>query len=88
LRLRIVRQLLTESVLISIAGGALGIDVAYLAIHFITGLLPEYSIPHEVVIALNIPVLIFSVAVAVATGIAAGLSPALQFSNPRLSHIV
>ncbi len=87
-RLRIVRQLLTESVLISIAGGALGIAVTYLAIHLITGLLPEYSIPHEVVIALNIPVLIFSVAVAIATGIAAGLSPALQFSNPRLSHVV
>ncbi|NYF78725.1 ABC transporter permease [Granulicella arctica] len=86
-RFRIVRQLLTESVLISIAGGALGIAIAYLAIHLITGLLPEYSIPHEVVIALNMPVLFFSVAVSVATGIAAGLFPALQFSNPRHSHI-
>ena len=57
-RVRIVRQLLTESVVVSIAGAALGIAVAYLAIHLIIGLLPEYSIPHEVVIAINLPVLV------------------------------
>ena len=84
-RTRIVRQLLTESVVVSIAGASLGIAVAYLAIHLIIGLLPEYSIPHEVVININLPVLFFSIAVAVATGIFAGLSPALQFSNPHLS---
>jgi predicted permease len=51
-------------------------------------LLPEYSIPHEVVIALNTPVLLFSTAVSVAIGILAGLSPALQFSSPHISQIV
>jgi predicted permease len=84
-RVRIVRQLLTEAVVVSLAGAALGIAVAYLAIHLIIGLLPEYSIPHEVVITINLPVLFFSVAVAIATGIFAGLSPGLQFSNPNLS---
>ncbi|MBB5060978.1 putative permease [Granulicella aggregans] len=87
-RLRIVRQLLTEAVLLSVTGGVLGMALAYLAIHLIIGLLPEYSIPHEVVISLNIPVLLFSAAVSVAIGIAAGLTPALQFSRPQLNAIL
>jgi len=58
------------------------------AIRLIVGLLPEYSIPHEVVISLNIPVLLFSAAVSVAIGIAAGLAPALQFSRPHLNAIL
>ena len=87
-RLRIVRQLLTEAVLLSVTGGALGMGLAYLAIRLIVGLLPEYSIPHEVVISLNIPVLLFSAGISVATGIAAGLAPALQFSRPQLNAIL
>ena len=87
-RLRIVRQLLTEAVLLSVTGGALGMGLAYLAIRLIVGLLPEYSIPHEVVINLNVPVLFFSAAVSVAIGILAGLAPALQFSRPHLNAIL
>ncbi len=87
-RLRIIRQLLTEAVILAVTGGALGMALAYAAIHFIVGLLPEYSIPHEVVIHLNVPVLLFSTAVSVSIGILAGLSPALQFSNPHISQMV
>jgi predicted permease len=87
-RLRIVRQLLTEAVLLSVTGGALGMGLAYLAIRLIVGLLPEYSIPHEVVISLNIPVLFFSATISVAIGIVAGLAPALQFSRPHLNAIL
>ena len=87
-RRRIVQQLLTEAVILSITGGVLGMLFANVAIRLITGLLPEYSIPHEVVIALNTPVLLFSTAVSVAIGILAGLSPALQFSSPHISQMV
>lgn len=87
-RWRIVRQLLTESVILSVTGGALGMAFAYAAINLITGLLPEYSIPHEVVISLNVPVLLFSTGISVAVGILAGLSPALQFSGPHISQMV
>ena len=87
-RMRLVRQLLTESVLLSLSGGALGMAFAWAAIRLITGLIPEYSIPHEVVIALNMPVLLFSTAVSVAVGMLAGLSPALQFSSPHISSMV
>ncbi len=87
-RIRIVRQLLTESVILSVAGGVLGMALAYEAIHLIVGLLPEYSIPHEVVISLNVPVLIFSTAISIVVGILAGVSPALQFSSPHISQII
>ena len=85
---RIVRQLLTESVVLSVIGGGLGMAFASLAVRLITGLIPEYSIPHEVAITLNTPVLLFSTAVSVAVGILAGLSPALQFSSPHISRMV
>ena len=87
-RTRIVRQLLTEAVILAVTGGAVGMAFAYGAIHMIVGLLPEYSIPHEVVIQLNVPVLLFSTAVSVVVGVLAGLSPALQFSSPHISQMV
>jgi predicted permease len=87
-RARVVRQLLTEAVILAVTGGILGMAFAYAAIHLIVGLLPEYSIPHEVVIRLNVPVLLFSTAVSVTVGILAGLSPALQFSSPHISQMV
>jgi len=87
-RSRIIRQLLTEAVILALTGGVLGIALAYAAIHFVVGLLPEYSIPHEVVIHLNIPVLLFSTAVSIAVGILSGLSPALHFSSPYISQMV
>ena len=46
------------------------------------------GIPHEVIIALNLPVLVFSVLVSVATGIVAGLMPALQLSRTNLAETV
>jgi predicted permease len=87
-RIRIVQQLLTEAVILSVAGGLLGMAFAHLSIRLITGLIPEYSIPHEVVITLNTPVLLFSTAVSVAIGILAGFSPALQFSSPHISQMI
>ncbi len=87
-RLRVAQQLLTEAVLLSVSGGVLGMAFAWVAIRLITGLIPEYAIPHEVVIALNMPVLLFSTAVSVAIGILAGLSPALQFSSPHIGQMV
>jgi len=76
-RIRIVRRLLTESLLLSLTGAALGVLLAYKALHFIVGGLPQYSFPHEAAIQINIPVLLFSVAIAVGTGLLFGLSPAL-----------
>ncbi len=85
-RRRMVRQLLTEALCLSIAGGVLGVGVAFAALRLIVRLLPEYAIPHEVVLSLNVPVLLFCIAVAVATGIVAGLSPSLQLSNTGVAE--
>jgi predicted permease len=85
-RARIVRQLLTEAVMLSLAGGALGIAFAYAGIRLITTLMPQYAIPHEVVIAINQPVLLFSAAISVLCGIVFGISPALEFSRQRLAQ--
>jgi predicted permease len=85
---RIVRQLLTEAVLLSFAGAALGVLLAYKSIEAIVALLPPYSFPHEAAIRMNLPVLLFSVSVALLTGILFGLWPALRLSRPDVSQVM
>ena len=87
-RRRIIRQLLTESLLLSLTGAALGILLAYKSLAMIVSLLPQYSFPHEAAIQINLPVLGFSVVVALLTGILFGLSPALQLSRPEVSQVM
>jgi predicted permease len=87
-RLRIVRQLLTEALALSLSGAALGVLLAYQTVARIVTWLPEFSFPHEAAIRINLPVLCFSVALAVFTGVFFGLSPALQFSRPEVSQVM
>jgi predicted permease len=87
-RTRLIRQLLTESVLLSVTGAALGVLVAYRAVGTLSAMLPLYSFPHEAAIRVNAPVLIFSAAVAVITGILFGISPAWQLSHPPISELI
>jgi predicted permease len=87
-RRRLVRQMLTEALLLSITGAALGVLLAYRAVTVIAALLPKYSFPHEAAIGVNIPVLIFSVTLAVFTGVIFGLWPSLQLSRPDVSQIM
>jgi putative ABC transport system permease protein len=85
---RIIRQLLTESVLLSVSGAAIGLVLAYKSLSAIVANLPEYSFPHEAAIQINIPVLVFCIAAAFTTGILFGLWPALQLSHPEVSQIM
>jgi predicted permease len=87
-RTRLIRQLLTESVLLSVAGAALGVLVAYRAVGGLSSMLPFYSFPHEAAVRVNGPVLAFSAAVAVITGILFGISPAWQLSHPPISELI
>jgi predicted permease len=80
-RLRLIRQMLTESVLLALTGGVLGVGLAWAGVKAVVALMPEYSIPHEAVIELNWPVLWFAAAVSILTGIVFGLAPALQVSG-------
>jgi len=87
-RTRLIQQLLTESVLLSVAGAALGVLVAYRAVGVLSSMLPLYSFPHEAAIRVNAPVLAFSAAVAVITGILFGISPAWRLSHPPISELI
>jgi len=87
-RTRVIRQLLTEALLLSVTGAVLGLLLAYKTIGFIVANLPEYSFPHEAAIQLNLPVLIFCIVVAVGTGILFGLWPAWQLSRPEVGQVM
>ena len=86
-RFRIVRQLMTESVLLAVAGAAVG--CLLFASAFLKGLvllLPQFTFPDEAVIRLNIDVLVATVAVAVFTAMLFGLAPALAAARRDLNH--
>jgi putative ABC transport system permease protein len=81
---RLVRQLLTESVLLSILGGALGVLFAIVATRSIVALIPPDYVPNEARITINGYVLLFSLAVSMLTGILFGVAPAFRSSRPDL----
>src|ERR1700686_3898413 len=85
---RLVRQLLTEAVLLSLVGAGLGVLAAYASVGTFSAMLPLYSFPHEAAIHVNGIVLAFSAAVAVITGILFGVSPAWQLSRPSISELI
>ena len=77
-RSRLVRQLLVESLILASGGVLLGCLLSYIGIQGLVGLIPDGLIPREAVIRLNVPVLLFSLAVAGVTVLLFGLLPALQ----------
>jgi predicted permease len=83
-RIRVLRQLLTESVVLSVTGGALGILFAVGITRGVVALMPDFYVPNEARITVNGYVLLFSAAVSVLTGILFGLAPALHCSRPDL----
>jgi len=84
-RVRLVRQLLIESVLLALAGAAVGCLFSWLGIQAIVALIPDGLIPREARIQLNLPVLLFSLGVAVLTALIFGLAPALQTAKRELT---
>jgi predicted permease len=84
-RLRLVRQLMIESLLLALAGAGLGCLIASAGTTLVSQSMPEGLIPRESVIRLNAPVLLFSLLVAVATAILFGLTPALQIVRRQLT---
>jgi predicted permease len=74
----LIRQLLIESLLLALGGAILGCLFAYGGTKAVAGLIPDGLIPREAVIRLNLPVLLFSLALAVFTAVLFGLVPAMQ----------
>jgi predicted permease len=86
-RQRIIRQLLTEALLIATTGAGLGVLIAWKSLPPIVAFLP-HLFPAESVIKINYPVLLFSVGLAFATPIVFGLLPALQLSRPDIARLM
>lgn len=83
-RMRLVSQLLAESLLLGLCGGALGVLLAYAGLRSIIAVVPPNTIPDEAEIALNGSVLLFTLAVSVGAAILFGLVPALSLSGRDL----
>ncbi len=81
---RVVRQLLTESVLLSLAGGGAGLLIAAWSLYVVRTMNPG-NIPRLDVIGIDAPVLAFTFGISVVTGIAFGLAPALRSVKLDLS---
>lgn len=83
-RRRLVRQLLTESVALSILGGAAGLLLAFWIVDLVMAFKPPVDFPLTIDLKMDWRVMIFSLAVSIATGIIFGLVPALQATKPNL----
>jgi len=83
---RLMRQLLVESLLLAFSGAALGVAAGYWALPALLRRLPSNSVPvgNLMAVPVNVPVLLFSAGLAMASALICGLSPAWSFSRPRL----
>jgi len=81
---RLIRQLLTESVVVSLAGGTLGVGLAFFGVDLLRNA-EGFRVMQPTPIHIDVVALLFSVAVSIAIGLLFGLAPALQISGLNLS---
>src|SRR5882757_7047428 len=82
---RLTRQLLTESLLLSLFGGTAGVAILFLLKDFLLRLVPE-NLPHLNKISISWNILLFALVASVVAGVLFGLPPALQASRLDLNH--
>ncbi len=85
-RRQIVRQLLVESLMLSMAGGVVGVALAWSGAKALLGFLPQGSTPLGLSAAPDARILLFNFAVALVTGLLFGLVPALQATRPNIGR--
>jgi putative ABC transport system permease protein len=83
---RIVRQLLTESIMLALIACPIGIGIAYWLLDIILASIPDGDMPYYIVFDMNGRVLLYTVGVAVLTGVVFGLAPALQAVGGNLQN--
>ena len=84
---RLVRQLLTESLMLSLAGATIGVALAIIGNRLWLGMIP-LELPFWMKFVIDVPVLLFTVVVATLSAVAFGLLPAFQSSDTRLSEAI
>lgn len=84
-RLRVIRQLLTESVLLSVIGGVAGALLAFLSVKLFSASILS-GLPRAEEVTVDARALLFTLAVSILTGTLFGLTPALQAANPHLNE--
>jgi ABC-type antimicrobial peptide transport system permease subunit len=84
-RRRLLRQFLTESMILSLAGGTVGVLLAIAITIGVVALMPPDYVPDEARITLNSYALLFCAGVSLLTGILFGLAPAIRSSRPDFS---
>jgi len=84
-RMRLTKQLLVESVLLSLVGGVVGLGLAYFGLNVLTRFIPQ-DVAQADSISIDAKVLLFTLAVAIVTGLVFGLAPATQASHFNLNE--
>ncbi len=84
-RARLVGQMLTESLLLALAGGVVGVGFAWWSFQFLGALVPE-SVTGAIGLEMDLRVLVVGLAVSLATGVVFGIVPALSVSQVRLNE--
>ena len=88
-RARLIRQLLTENILLSLLGGGLGLLLAYWLTYLMQGFIPiiEYNVLNDF-FGIDSRVLIFTLVISLLTGVLFGLAPAWHASKPELVPVL
>ena len=85
---RLVRQLLTESLMLAGGAGVLGIGIAVIGVQALLGLAPPGTLPRGQELEVDLTVLGFTLIVSLATGVAFGLAPALKLGRRELHTVL
>ena len=83
-RTRLVRQLLTESLLLAVVAGTAGVVMAYWTMDLIMAFAPPVDMPLDLGLRMDTTTLLFALGVSLVTGVIFGLVPALQTSSPQM----
>src|SRR5271169_1191312 len=84
---RVLRQLLTETVLLALAGGALGLSCAHFGIRLIVAFLAD-KLPTSSQVSLDSQVLVFTAVISVVSGIIAGVLPAVRLARGNVNQVL
>jgi putative ABC transport system permease protein len=83
-RFRLIQQLLIENLVTSLCGAIVGVGVGYAMLKWIRSVIPPFTLPPTVDVRMDTSVLLFTLVVAIATGLLFGVVPAAKTANPNL----